>query len=79
MKLLDWTCPSTIRKFKENVQTRLLVFNELILFHDAQSFLEACLEAGIIDSLIVDPDYVPLKTNVQYMRLETNENDLRFD
>ncbi len=69
MKILDWENPRTIIQFKSNVQTRCLVFNEIILFHDAKSFLEACLEVGIISSLIVDEEYVPVDSKLKYLRL----------
>ena len=60
MKLLDWEEPQTTLQFKNNVQTRCLVFNEIILFHDAKSFLEACLEVGIIQALIIQEDFTPI-------------------
>tara|TARA_S200002703_G_scaffold107771_1_gene93636 strand:- start:167 stop:445 length:279 start_codon:yes stop_codon:yes gene_type:complete len=69
MKILDWENPQTIMQFKSNVQSRCLVFNEIILFHDAQSFLEACLEVGIISSLIIDEDYEPVSSKLKHLRL----------
>lgn len=65
MKLIDWDEPETVLKFKSNVQERLLVLGELILFHDARSFLEAILEADIIQTLIIDEEFTPMETSLK--------------
>ena len=62
MKFLDIEEPENILAFKTNVQTRLLILGELILFYDSRSFLEACLESEIINSLIIDENYSPVET-----------------
>ena len=65
MKLIDWDEPETLVKFKSGVQERLLVLGELILFHDARSLLEAILEAGIIQTLIIDEQFSPMETSLK--------------